>query len=105
MSQHTPGPWAIDAPNGVIRHENGAICDLRYPIYPPEQPDELSANARLIAAAPDLLACVHSFLSNWPQFDAESEDYGIEVSGADLVDWCAEQAWYWKQALNKAQGR
>lgn len=71
MSEHTPGPWALD----TIQTSVG-ICHRIGP-FPPRRPDdetvrhaclyadypsacnpadkELEANARLIAAAPDLL--------------------------------------------------
>ena len=62
LRRHTPGPWTIEADRdweGVGRrhalHDNrhvvahsGIICDLR------DQPSQ-AADARLIAAAPDLL--------------------------------------------------
>jgi hypothetical protein len=51
--QHTPGPWINDAPGCVAKHwpEGGkaTVC-----ICPAGAEGE--ANARLIAAAPDLLA-------------------------------------------------
>lgn len=59
MSAHTPGPWR-EHPN-----ERGAIRDCRYPDSPGAcayiaevalpRSDEGIANARLIAAAPELL--------------------------------------------------
>lgn len=63
---HTPGPWAYDrdsqeifsstAPhsNGWIAHVGGSDSDNR--AYPASMRD---ANARLIAAAPDMLAALH----------------------------------------------
>lgn len=57
------------------------------------------------AAAPELYACVKSFLSNWPQFDATSEEYDTDVNGADLVDWLSEQAPHWMDAIRKAEGK
>ena len=60
-TQHTPAPWATDgdaysgnldivAPRGRI-----AMLDCE---FSEETEDVLTANARLIAAAPDLLACL-----------------------------------------------
>ena len=57
--QHTPGPWAIEADadkagrhplhdNRHVTARTGIVCDLR------DQPAQ-AADARLIAAAPDLL--------------------------------------------------
>ncbi|HGP0655564.1 TPA: hypothetical protein ACKP0Q_000751 [Stenotrophomonas maltophilia] len=55
-SKHTPGPWShskgerhnffyIDSPSGDVVYVTGSL-----------QPDHVEANARLIAAAPELLA-------------------------------------------------
>ncbi len=59
-TNHTPGPWELQ--------ENGAAFNLRSPDrvdhfvillgMTHNNPDEFSANARLIAAAPDLLAAL-----------------------------------------------
>lgn len=60
MSKHTPGPWTVDG--NVIRGDeksNGSvsvacILDVAYP-YGRWAGESAQANARLIAAAPDLL--------------------------------------------------
>ena len=82
MSKHTPGPWLI-AESVVSRHavtnmrrirskneglEHGAVCD----VYGIQDGSEASANARLIAAAPDLLAAcefalAHAFERKWDE--------------------------------------
>ena len=54
MSAHTPGPWVYDFdPDGnrhVVYSDDGKVTELRF--------KDAEANARLIAAAPDLLeAC------------------------------------------------
>lgn len=51
MSKHTPGPWSING--NAIETDDMAIAH----IYDPDEngPDEYAANARLIAAAPELL--------------------------------------------------
>jgi hypothetical protein len=94
---HTPGPWAvgesgfnvyylnplIEAGDDNIddpRHDS-VICDTRNIAYPPAYsgiPDEeTAANARLIAAAPDLLAALKAITAHdkngrfgKPDFDA-----------------------------------
>ena len=73
MSKHTPGPWLI-AESVVSRHavtnmrrirskneglEHGAVCD----VYGIQDGSEASANARLIAAAPDLLEALQGIVS------------------------------------------
>lgn len=61
MSEHTPGPWMMgDLAKGgcceilpITGDRHLAICD----VWSHEKPfEEQSANARLIAAAPDLLS-------------------------------------------------
>jgi hypothetical protein len=68
MNAHTPGPWSILAgfidarrPDGGLREENSTINDEGQRefnsvacVFGPQQ----DANARLIAAAPDLLAAL-----------------------------------------------
>ena len=65
MSKHTPGPW------GPISEEYGNCeRDIEYPddrdhclaVVQCGDPDELLANARLIAAAPELLAALEHVL-------------------------------------------
>ena len=54
--EHTVGPWSIDpafSANGLINSETGAVAQI---IELDNPDDETAANARLIAAAPDLLA-------------------------------------------------
>lgn len=57
--KHTPGPWAFIDPDGLaVRHpqvysDTGAICNVTW--LGDGRIDELRANARLIAAAPELL--------------------------------------------------
>lgn len=65
-AQHTPGPWHIGMnPGPIIYGERGDqvanMCDGLY------GDDENRANARLIAAAPDMLAVLLAI--------AEGEDY------------------------------
>lgn len=85
-SKHTPGPW----------HAAGAryvYADAKSPVHAPiaevlprpsrsqDATDERSANARLIAAAPDLLAALRL------AFDIMSEEYGALPSAAR--EWAA----------------
>ncbi len=73
MSKHTPGPWhtgtlpdnerSIFADEGRMRLENGATT--LYPIaWTVDYDGEAAANARLIAAAPDLLAACRATLAH-----------------------------------------
>lgn len=95
MSAHTPGPWAV-WPMGRIL---AITCTGRSKPHPSEgmhvaavhmpehntQHDELwQANARLIAAAPDLLAALSDLLSRAKKELADPEDVP-EVYGAEQV--------------------
>jgi len=62
FNDHTPGPWTIQGSsiNNVERREN--ICQWHVDID--KQPADHQANARLIAAAPDLLAALEYITSN-----------------------------------------
>lgn len=57
MTQHTPGPWSVgyDGPSlPIIDSHEGFIAFVKQP-----DDDATEANARLIAAAPDLLEALH----------------------------------------------
>ena len=58
MSKHTPGPWEYVAGDGNacggISSKTGWICDF--------VDDPTPANARLIAAAPELLTALEPFV-------------------------------------------
>lgn len=60
MSKHTPGPWRFytdPQPNGcpIVGTGGLMVAQLAHSINYPEQRDTAIANARLIAAAPELL--------------------------------------------------
>ena len=76
-SNHTPGPWALDDKTGSITHGDvsfgapiGAggfiVASHSVPCIPKHQSERLTnehrANARLIAAAPNLLAALTSIM-------------------------------------------
>jgi hypothetical protein len=61
MTKHTPGPWEFDD-----KHSSGfpLLClyaaDNRNPFHGSRSDDEQNANARLIAAAPELLEALRA---------------------------------------------
>lgn len=64
---HTQGPWFVrtGSPNGVAVHwsVDGQICPLRWTDgMRPEVEARVMADARLIAAAPELLDCLKELL-------------------------------------------
>jgi len=71
MNKHTPGPWNpyFDETYGVLGPDKGrvAICmNLKgaHGLAGRRHGDEVAANARLIAAAPDLLAALNAMLTH-----------------------------------------
>jgi hypothetical protein len=68
MSKHSPGPWKVGTYNGDVGHRQNAVrsadgdmiadCGWRF------DEDVISANTKLIAAAPELLNAVRFLLSN-----------------------------------------
>jgi hypothetical protein len=94
-SKHTPGPWEVESGEAVyvLDKEYGRVCTvnwLRGPFgsFGRRTDAEGHANARLIAAAPDLLAALRALV-------AKSTD----LHG----DWSEE----WRKALEaiaKAEG-
>lgn len=113
MATHTDGPWEVDAVNSEHLHDiimGYKIPHAGYPILlatvfyddnggPGDiAPSEAAANARLIAAAPDLLEALKSLM---------------EVQDCDTDCWCEEdenrprpcEACAGRAAIAKAEGR
>lgn len=71
QAAHTPGPWETNRPFTAITSDaNGrprVVAEIWYRRTPfpghPTDYEEAIANARLIAAAPDLLAALHKVLN------------------------------------------
>ena len=73
MSKHTPGPWTVKL-NRVERHpvygpdgEPVARC-----LCPRPSTKEWDANARLIAAAPEMLEALELFMEAYPEHECFS---------------------------------
>jgi hypothetical protein len=81
--QHTPGPWSLEAVKDYLRHEDTGI-DTEHP--------EALANARLIAAAPELLEELRNLAQGLADYANDSE--------AELPD--TFRAW---DIIAKAEGR
>ena len=81
--RHTPGPWAVN-PTGDIgpwyvgtQDEGIADCDLGFC-----GAEEFEANARLIAAAPDLLEACERLMRDYPD---KSNSTAIEAIRAAIA--------------------
>ena len=93
---HTPGPWAVDRPlkgkyRGdfaiVPKHpETGRVVGPAFAYLAKGRDDIQEANARLIAAAPDLLAQVERAARNY--WKLATEDFGRDPVAAE--SWMRE---------------
>lgn len=78
--KHTPGPWRFytePQPNGCPIVGNGSglmLAMLAHSVNYPDQRDEANANARLIAAAPDLLEALQAVVSQLEGHDLHNGD-------------------------------
>ena len=73
---HTPGPWYVvtGPPNGVAVHWSldGQICPLRWTDgLRPDVEARVMADARLIAAAPELLAALRECLEQLVAYEEQ----------------------------------
>ena len=72
----TPGPWYVSETGDVVDSSNEDIAQ----VWPPVEGDE-DANARLIAAAPEMLEALLLFV------EIDGQDYEMN-EGMELVrDW------------------
>lgn len=73
-AQHTPAPWSVEvdhssnAPEFIRTYVDGEMYDLASVLC--DETGNATANARLIAAAPDLLACLLDVLDAEGDLDA-----------------------------------
>ena len=90
---HTPGPWQVhyhstdgERDAALITDADGwHIASLWHSRYGNGRPlAEVDANARLIAAAPEMKTVLEAALYYW---QAALDDENLEVSGADMVEW------------------
>ena len=99
-TKHTPGPWDV-APNGAaeptIWKGKRAVAFLA----DGHGDARRNANAHLIAAAPDLLACVAGFVESW----GREVDTDADINGSDAVEWINSAMFEFRAALVKAAGR
>jgi len=97
MTKHTPGPWAVNDGQEVVADDGAGtrlLCRCHAGHY-----EERSANARLIAAAPDLLAALKVALEYQ---GAVNEALPDGYAPPKLVDaWMTEA----EAAIARAEGR
>ena len=95
MTKHTPGPWHIA--NSFSRTEFGRYrlaiypnSDMQHPHVSVSAPDddamtEVTANARLIAAAPDMLAALQNLLNYTGGWDLKDPEHPIVAARAAIA--------------------
>ena len=78
MNKHTPGPWrVVDSWNDyMVEGQNGE--EIIWQDGPHNTPTINKANARLIAAAPDLLEALESMLQSF-LITQSLDDYPIDA--------------------------
>jgi hypothetical protein len=117
--EHTPGPWFVrycddesfmcmtvisssdhgPSNNSVFENEDDTIAVVYHqcnPTVKSEEPDEADANARLIAAAPDLLNALKKVIDDLALRAKIKGEKSLDIS--DGILYCAQKA------INKAEG-
>ena len=107
---YTPGPWNYAGPSDIGRdtysiYGNGPLA---YTAGPSDYGDAAEANARLIAAAPDLLGKLKALLEIM-----EDDHYKCDLHSDEDCDLTTEGGWHVKhhemrlakQAIDKATGQ
>ena len=92
----TPGPWVVDDPARPwnVRGPKGLVARM---VYERASDREGNANARLIAAAPNLYAALEAINARLSANPERTLDGAIRD-----MDWCAAEA---RAALAKARGQ
>ena len=88
--KHTPGPWRVTLPDEcIVTNDDGhevADCSAWYEGFP----ETCAANARLIAAAPDMLAALKKIIAtgNTPPLPGESAEDMLKEFNAfcEIID-------------------
>jgi hypothetical protein len=69
--QHSPGPWLYTAPDSFVHMQYGSWLICKRPPKIQCTPKQWQANARLIAAAPDLLKALQAYVADCKSFDPD----------------------------------
>ncbi|MGC4075445.1 MAG: hypothetical protein QM702_00105 [Rubrivivax sp.] len=83
-AQHTPGSWHVGGDFGAIVYDSQgwAVADAKTSHGRHDPQGAATRNARLIAAAPDLLAALQALMSD-PHLD-EDEDSKVTICWEDV---------------------
>ena len=121
MSKHTPGPWKVCGDNMAIKamkdgydpHPKTIVICVEHhnlSVNSPIACDEGYANARLIAAAPELLSIVKDILPDDHSDYSDGErcdECGTRRESSDQTECDVPGCWYVRvrEAIRKAEGR
>lgn len=86
QSTHPPAPWEIHGATNVTAGDAYYICELNVAKL---GFDQAAANARLIAAAPDMLKVLESTL-DWIIDEVEDTTQGRALYQSDIMDAIAK---------------
>lgn len=103
MTKHTPGPWHVgvkQAEKIVYDHKGWAIANCT--VYHGHEDSEPTENARLIAAAPDLLDSIDAYLHAKKVQLLEETGNTVMVDSETLL---REAETMMKAAIAKAEGK
>jgi hypothetical protein len=99
-TQHTPGPWSVafygETERPVIKHGNQSIADVRGCELDDSTSHSL-ANARLVAASPDLLAFAREAVKAWELYATQE---GFAEDGSQEPEYVT----IGRAAIAKAEG-
>ena len=100
---HTPGPWRLDEYGEVVGGKYGSpICELPPASMLAGSISEHTANARLITAAPDLLAALEAIVSDEELIYTGGAYTSLERAEMDSTIELAAKA---LNAIKKARGQ
>jgi hypothetical protein len=118
---HTPGPWRVEEGTtliwGACNPEDKTSYGMGYPVAKCETPyswskankpsvDEQEVNARLIAAAPDLLEALKKDAARLHRIREKLADWSsmIGTTRADFCNWIYQAECETRAAILKATG-
>lgn len=109
--QHTPGPWRTDGFHGrmekITPQEDRGVCVAVMPIWEAEYEAEKNANARLIAAAPEMLEALKALAENARRLTAciGSLDHACDLGCGRAYDVLRDRTIQAEAIIRKAEGR
>lgn len=96
MSKHTPGPWVAEFGDDIVIATPS--CEIAVVAYTLAQRGAHTANARLIAAAPELLEAVKAMI----EWDDREQDHFVDFNVR--MDLCKRAFDLARAAIAKATG-